>query len=227
MATDVYNQIKKNTFSAENQVEISKQIQLANPHGKGKRYLFLGNSITLCGGAPEKGWQGGWGMAASSMDKDYVHRIMAEVSKTDADAALCICQVSRWEMNYKNPHEVTKLYDVARDFGADVIITRFVENCSVPDFEPEVFISEYEKFIKSFDTSSKAKFILTTGFWKHPGNEQIRLVAEKNGYEFVVLEDLGEDDSMKALGLFEHTGIAEHPGDKGMEHIANRILKHI
>lgn len=227
MATDIFNQIKKNTVSAENQLKISQQIQMYNPDGKGKRILFLGNSITLHGASPENGWFGEWGMAASSMENDYVHRIISEVIKTDPDAAFCICQVSRWERNYKNPAEFINLYDSAREFSADVIIARFVENCGVQDFEPEVFSKEYEKFIKSFNTSGNAKFILTSGFWKHPGDEQIRIVADCNGYRYEVLNDLGEDVSMKAIGLFEHTGIAEHPGDKGMEHIAKRILNHL
>ena len=227
MSTDAFSQIKKNTVSSENQLKISQQIQIYNPDGKGKRVLFLGNSITLHGASHENGWHGEWGMAASSKEKDYVHRIISEVTNYDADAAFCICQVSRWERNYKNPAEIIELYDGAKDFCADVIVSRFVENCAVPDFEPEVFLSEYEKFIKSFNTSGNAKFILTTGFWKHPGDEQIRFVAESNDYPLVVLGDLGEDDTMKAIGLFEHTGIAEHPGDKGMEYIAKRILKHI
>ncbi len=36
--------------------------------------------------------------------------------------------------------------------------------------------------------------------------------------------DFAEDDSMKAIGLFEHKGVKAHPGDKGMAAIAKCIL---
>ena len=42
--------------------------------------------------------------------------------------------------------------------------------------------------------------------------------------ELVELGDLGEDSTMRADGLFEHKGVAMHPGDRGMAAIAKRIF---
>ena len=69
--------------------------------------------------------------------------------------------------------------------------------------------------------------IITTGFWKHPGDNDIRVYAKEKGITCVELGDLGEDKQMKAVELFEHRGVANHPGDKGMRAIADRIMKAI
>ena len=72
--------------------------------------------------------------------------------------------------------------------------------------------------------SGNAEVIITTGFWKHIADSAIREYAHKNEYHLVELNDLGEDEKMKAIGLFEHEGVANHPGDLGMEKIAERIF---
>ena len=52
-------------------------------------------------------------------------------------------------------------------------------------------------------------------------------LREKFGYSFCHLTDLEEDERTMAKGLFDHQGVAGHPGDYGMQCIANRILEKI
>lgn len=221
----MYEQIRKNNVDSLNQLKKSNKVTVCNPCGKGPRVMFAGNSITLHDPSKSHGWENKCGMAASAPEKDYVHIVMNGISKSNADAVYCICQVSQWERDYKNGSKYYKLYADARDFKADIIIARFVENCPIEEFDGEEFRRCYTEFIDYLNGSGRAKIILTSGFWKHPGNNEIMYIAQNRQYPFVDMSDLGECDDMKALGRYEHSGVANHPGDKGMRAIADRILE--
>ena len=189
--------------------------------------MFVGNSITLHSPKPEIGWTGEWGMAASSRENDYVHLCIAEILKTEPDAAFCVCQAADWECRYKNGGQTYPLFQKARDFAADVIIMRIVENCPHrDDFDAELFSENYAAFIDFLDPKG-AKKVITGSFWKHPADPLIERYAASHGHPYVGLSDLGERDDMKAIGLFEHRGVAAHPGDLGMKTIAERIMEKI
>ena len=218
----MFEQMKKNTVAATNQLKESEFVRFENPSGKGIRVMFAGNSITLHGIKKEIGWEHEWGMAASAKEKDYVHMLMSKIKECDEDAVFCICQVAQWERSYKKGTDTYKYFETAREFNADIIIGRFIENCAAADFDSECFKKEYDEFIKYLNAAN-GRVILTTGFWKHPGDDMIKKLADENGYPLAELGDLGELDEMKAIGLFEHDGVAAHPGDKGMKAIAERI----
>ena len=87
------------------------------------------------------------------------------------------------------------------------------ENCSFDGWDSEIFKSELEKLLAYLNPTGNAKAIITTGFWHHCGDEAIPAFAGERGVPLVELGDLGEMDEMKAIGLFEHGGVANHPGD--------------
>lgn len=220
-----YTQMNKNTVDAKCQLKPSEFVHFFNFEGKGKRVMFMGNSITLHGVKPDIGWFHEWGMAASAAENDYVHRLMSSVREKDPDAAFCICQISEWERQYKSGKDVYHLYDNARDFNADIMVMRAVENCPGDDFDKRVFKQELKNLLEYLNPTGKAKIILTTGFWHHPGDVGIGEMAKEMNLPLVRLGDLGEMEEMMAIGLFEHSGVAIHPGDLGMKEIANRIFE--
>lgn len=225
MSHDPYHELSQNNVSAEGQLKVSQFVRLEQGDAKGIRILFVGNSITLHGARPEIGWFFDWGMAASDREKDYVHLVKQEILRLHPDAAFCICQGAEWEFHYQNGGERHALYEAARDFGADVIVMRLIENVPWRTFDGEAFDREYDALINYLNPHGTAKLVLTTSFWKHPGDENILAYAKKKGYPCIALGDLGEDDRMKAIGLFEHSGVSKHPGDLGMKAIADRISK--
>jgi len=54
--------------------------------------------------------------------------------------------------------------------------------------------------------------------------EQPPFRKEKNGY-YVYVGDIFAKDENLAIGLFEHEGVAHHPGDLGMKCLAERYAK--
>ena len=215
-----YEEMKKNTVTAVNQLGGRALISYINPEGKGRRVLFVGNSITLHAPKEDIGWSYNWGMAASAEEKDYVHLVAKAIG---GDAAFCVCQAANWERGYKDPDCLLPLAE-ARDFGADVVVMRLVENCK--DYDLPAFEKAYGELVEFLSPKAKT-VVITTGFWPHPLDDAIRAYAEKAKRPLVELGDLGRQDEMKALGLFWHSGVASHPGDLGMETIARRILEQI
>jgi len=218
------NQLEKNTVSAYAQLPESEFCYSFGETGSGPRVLFLGNSITLHGVAPHIGWNRLCGMAASDVEKDYVHLCRAEILTSHPDAVFAIAQVAEWERQCFDGEKVLPLYQAARDFRADVIVARFIENCPWQDFDHAAFRVQLRRLLDFFNPDGKARLVITDGFWHHPGDEDLKAIAEDLGVPFVVLGDLGERDEMKAVGEYEHGGVAQHPGDRGMAAIAERIL---
>jgi len=225
---DQYSQMDKNTVSAEGQLKESELVKFDNQSGKGTRILFAGNSITLHGDRPSIGWHGCFGMAASAKEKDYVHLVEKKVSEIDGNAAFCVCQASNMEVFYNTPEKIDySLWEEARKFNADVIVFRLIENCKKSEWNADSFKRETDRLLDFLGRNRGARVIMTTGFWRHPGDETIREYAKDNCHPIVELGDLGELDEMKAIGLFEHSGVAAHPGDKGMSAIADRIFEEL
>ena len=72
---------KANTVDAKNQLDVSDYISFINKDGCGIRIMFAGNSITRHGVKEDIGWLNDFGMAASSIDNDYVHILAKRVQE--------------------------------------------------------------------------------------------------------------------------------------------------
>lgn len=221
---NLYSQLEKNTVSSSKQLKENQCVRFLNFGAMGKRIMFVGNSMTLHGIKDDIGWHIECGMAASKKENDYVHILMSKVDEIIPDSEYCICQVAEWERRYKSGEETYNLFESASDFGADIIVMRFIENCPKDDFNSEIFKSQLDGLLKFLNKTGKANVIITTGFWRHPADKAIIEYAKENNLPLVELGDLGERDEMKAIGLFEHEGIANHPGDLGMKNMAERIF---
>ena len=226
--------INDNTVSSANQLTADKYTSFfGNPNAK-KRILIVGNSITRHGVKPDIGWHGDWGMAASAEEKDYVHLLTARILEKE-DALVMVHQLALWE------HRITEmgcsydaqaalpLADAARAFAPDLLIFRLGENIKSPtDADGQKRMEKAFEDLIGYICKKETKIIFTTCFWKHGVvDDAIRAVAKRMDMPLTELGDLGDDEKYMAIGLFEHNGVAHHPGDLGMQAISDRIFEEL
>jgi len=184
-----------------------------------KNVLILGNSIVAHPIAPDLGWYGDWGMAASVRDSDFVHILINNLHNRDNSIAIRYDNISSFETNF----DTYDLSQLASYKNADMIIIKISENVNSQKAIADNFIFYYDRLIRYLATDSTDK-IIVNGFWPSPVNDIIKAYASKNNYPFVTLPDLYSDDvTNSAKGLFQNEGVANHPSDKGMRNIALRI----
>ena len=94
----------------------------------------------------------------------------------------------------------------------------------------ETDVADYTQFLvrlaKPLAESAKhPKVVMRSPFWRNAVKADCTVKAAKEvGAIYVDAGPLGDKDENMALGLFEHKGVARHPGDIGMRRLADLIL---
>jgi len=215
--------------AARNGSEMMNATQPSRAEGTpgGVRVVFLGNSITLHTPLPSIGWTSDWGMAASAREKDYVHLVARAITeKTGRPVDLRICSLADFERNYRTWNVEKRLADLAA-FRPEYLVVALGEN--VPNLasaaDADAFRNGFARVLACFRRDGAMPRTVVRGvFWKNEvKDEQMRRAAQAAGVTFV-RTDFADDPTMKALGLFSHEGVQNHPGDKGMAETAARIV---
>ncbi|MBQ7179644.1 MAG: hypothetical protein IJS08_19660 [Victivallales bacterium] len=201
--------------------------EYAETHGDGVRVVFIGNSITVHPVAPHLGWTNLWGMAASAKEKDYVHLVIDGIEKATGKLADCrIKNLADFERNFSS-FDYGSIQELI-DFNPDYLIVALGENVASLETREEqlAFREAFKKLLGCFvHGRTKPNTVVRGVFWSNDWKDEMMAHAASDYALPFVKADLSGDKSMQALGLFEHTGVQKHPGDKGMEEIARRILE--
>jgi hypothetical protein len=218
------------------------QAQADMPLGgmKFEKILFLGNSITLHPPLVERKWTGNWGMAASALEKDYVHVLTKQIdehtggtlklrlvdpTKKDADGV-----VTLGDANVVNIADILERkyasYDPARlrsqiALRPDVVVLQFGENVRTDSFDAAALTKCLKKLVGDLKESSNPTIFVTSQIYGP--NEALdrvkqQVVAEDPGHRvFVDLSGFRKDPS--------NNGFLDHPNDQGMKFIADTLFK--
>ncbi len=185
--------------------------------GDGIRVLYVGNSITKHAPSPKLDWLNDCGMAASSIEKDYVHLVQAKIKEIHPNAAFSILQVANYEREFYT-REPENFYASARDFKPDLIVMFFGANVNKEYYDtenpPKTFEKAYED-LRNFLVDGREVFVMhSQGFFIHPSlDAEKEKVAKKYHDAFVNLEEMRK--------LPETHGRFNHPSDYGMQVIAD------
>lgn len=192
------------------------------------KMLILGNSITLHGPAPKIGWEGNWGMAATAKEKDFVHLLSAKIAKEAGGApTLKVKNIADFERNLSTYNVAAGLKDELA-LQADVVVIAIGENVAAlnTDEAKATFRKAFTELLQALKKQGKPTIFVRSSFWANPAKDEIlQSVCTEAGGVFVDNRKLGADEMNFARSerKIEHAGVGAHPGDKGMQAIADAL----
>ena len=195
-------------------------------------YLAIGNSITIH--ELTDYWWNNVGMAASSADADYVHRLVAALQPLKGEVCYEIVPMGNWELLEYDRAETLLMVDPYLDSRLDLVTVQLGDNVTSID----TFEADFEDLLLRIHEKAPNAQIIVVGDYMDSGEKDSikERVAQKFGAAFVSLEEIkNRPEYQCGLGttvydadgnayVVEHSGVAVHPGDAGMQFIANRIL---
>ncbi len=209
------------------QAAVAKAAELQIGKLRVGKVLFLGNSITLHGPAPKIGWTGNWGMAATAHEKDYVHLLLDRIAKAaGGKPKVMVKNIADFERGLTD-FDLQKGLKEELAFEADLIVIAIGENASSPktDADKARYTEAFSRLFAELKQHGRPTLIARSQFWADAAKDQIlKQTCEDAGVLFVDQSKLGiEAHYARAERKIEHAGVAGHPGDKGMQAIADSL----
>jgi hypothetical protein len=161
------------------------------------KVLILGNSITYAPADPSIGWNGNWGMAASSVDKDYVHLLEARFKALNKSTTVDAVNIAEFEREF-DTYNFDKL-KTFRDAKPDIIILRIGENF-LRQSEASLFEAKYVELLNYLKINNPQVKILAVGsFWSQ--RDVANTIMSKYS-TYISLSSLEAEGSNMAFGLY-------------------------
>ncbi len=199
--------------------------------------LVVGNSITQHAPSESLGWFWNWGMAASSLEDDYYHEMQKLLAEEfpDYEAEWNVAGAYNFERSvtvntdtdYTNAFN-TSFGNTMKKVNPDIITFQWgdnIKNCTEESYT--YALTKAVEYCREYNPN--VALILSENFYGSSGDRRcvaVRNVAKDLKVPYVSLYPLCIPEN-RAFGLFEHSGVEGHPGDKGMEEIAKTFYSEV
>lgn len=195
------------------------------------KYLAIGNSLTIHVKCDY--WWNVIGMAATTAEKDYVHIVTKALEEKHGKVSAEAINFSAWEIQAHDRSETIATIDKYLTEDLDLVTLQLSENVT----DLSTFTQDYMYLVNYIkEKCPDAQVITIDEFWDNGKASLKKRVAEKCGVGFAdlsAIRGLPEyqcgygtvvygDDGAEHKVL--HTGVSGHPGDKGMQYIADAVI---
>ena len=203
------------------------------------KVLLLGNSLLL--GFNTDGSHGApFGLTASDSKHDWAYLLTEKLKVKSPNIAVKKLHDAKFEQAESD--SASESY-ISNEFAAaaknnDLVIVQIGDNVNT-ELRRQTFKNNFSKLIRAIRTNNPAADIAVAGAWFNNDNIEgwLQSQAKSLNYTFVPLSDLSTSANMATIGdtvtfddgfqLQVYKAIRTHPGDKGMEAIANRIYDNL
>ena len=220
--------------SVTDKVTISISGQTEKQAYYGMNMFMIGNSILKHTPNPAIGWNNDCGMAASSAEKDYAHRLQYYLSEKYGEVDFSTYAIASFERKITN--------DVTKDYSEDLKPVRnaILALSSLPEIvtiqmgenatgctDPAAYENAIAQLVGAIrEVAPKAQVIGCTSFFPYAEKtEGMHNAAKKMNFRYVNLHELNVKENKASE--YEHGGVAAHPNDRGMDEIGKYIFEQL
>lgn len=207
---------------------LTSTLAIADGCGEETKCIFVfGNSITQHGKAPAIGWEGNWGMAATSLENDYVAQLVKLLIK-DSNS-------EKWKAHKENISQLETNPDAYQlpaylsrfSKQSDIAIVELGDNFSPSKSDGQVFAAKYLELLNLVRPNSGTLVCVSTWWLSATKNQLISDSCKSAGGVYVDISDLSKTPANVAGNQrkLTNSGVAAHPSDMGMQAIADKIMK--
>ena len=190
-------------------------------------YLAIGNSLTMI-----NSW--GRGICSTKPTNDYFNLVKKFLESKGKNVVAYAYNFSPWETS-ENRDSTLDLIDVYLDEKLDLVTIQLGKNViNTSTYEEDlIFLINYVK-----DKCPNAQVIVIGDWWKRDYNDIRKDAAKKTEVDFADLSEVIQNKEYQSKAgtvcyLEDGTTIevsekaSTHPGDKGMEYIADKVIEKI
>ncbi|MEX8519835.1 MAG: glycoside hydrolase family 99-like domain-containing protein [Leptothrix sp. (in: b-proteobacteria)] len=193
-----------------------------------KDVLVIGNSLTRHPPAAQLGWQGDWGMAASSMDRDYVHQLANHLESVGHEKVK-ISLLPAYPLESAFFAQQPPAWPAVETSSYDYILVELGDNIDFRKSQGNLFETRYDVLLNTLSVGLRpAGRLVCLGKWwpNAAADASIRTVCERHGGAFLALAPISvkPENHARHERDFFNQGVGEHPGDRGMTEIAQQLF---